>query len=66
VLLLSVVNKRDRGKINPEPVSRQVVGEIPDEPLYWEPICETLLRGLIQAGVVPPLEKNRDDKPKVG
>lgn len=60
MLLVSVVAKRDRGTIWSKYKTKQIVGEIPGEPNYWEPIYETALKGLIEAGIAPPLKNEAD------
>ncbi len=58
MLLASIVAKRDRGTIMFESATMEIVGEIPDEPHYWEPICEAAMTALVEAGVVPPIKKD--------
>lgn len=52
VKLMQITIKRDGNKLGPE-ISRKIVGELPDDPHYWDPMCEFLLDKMIRDGFIP-------------
>ena len=52
IQLVQITVKRDGSKIGPE-VSRKVIGELPDDPHYWDPLCDFLKKKMVRDGVIP-------------
>jgi len=52
IKLMQITIKRDGNKLGPE-ISRKIVGELPDDPHYWDPMCEFLLDKMIRDGFIP-------------
>lgn len=48
--LLKVTIDRRTGKR----IGEEIVGQVPDDPHYWEPICDLLLNRMIGDGIIPP------------
>lgn len=52
IQLVEITVKRDRGRLGPE-ISRRVVGELPDDPLYTRKLCEFLIDKMVKEGIIP-------------
>lgn len=52
IKLLEITIKRDGSKIGPE-ISREIIGELPDDPHYWDPLCDFLIEKMVRDGVIP-------------
>lgn len=59
IQLVKITAKRDGNKIGPE-ISREVIDELPDDPHYWDPLCEFLLDKMIRDGVIPDPSKPKE------
>jgi len=57
MLLISKKFKRNGNTIEAIPYHVEVVGEIPDAPRYYDAICEVILPGIIEAGILPQVKK---------
>jgi len=51
VYLLKVTGKREKEK--PVTVSREIIGELPPDPHYWDAITEFLLKRMEEDGWLP-------------
>lgn len=49
--LIKVTARRDRNKITT--VSREIIDTLPDDPHYYDPLCDLLLKKMVRDGVIP-------------
>ena len=51
MLLLKITATRNGNKLRPQ--SCQVIGELPDDPGYWDRICDLILARMKRDGIIP-------------
>lgn len=53
--LVKVTATRQRDRL--EAFGRQVLGEIPDDPHYWDRVCDVILRRMERDGIISSAEE---------